>query len=56
MLAQGDQDSSEIRKLLAQTQKQLFEAEERINKLMGEVNDGKELAKKLEGEIANLKS
>ena len=40
LLAQGDQDSTEIRKLLAATQKQLFEAEERINKLMSEVNDG----------------
>jgi exonuclease VII small subunit len=47
MLAQGDQDSSEIRKLLATTQKQLFEAEERINKLMGEINDQKDTIKKL---------
>lgn len=51
MLAQGDQDSSEIRKLLTQTQKQLFEAEERINKLMGEVNEGNLKAKQLQEEI-----
>jgi len=44
MLAAGDQDGSELRKLLAETQKQLFEAGERINKLITDVNSGKELA------------
>jgi predicted nucleic acid-binding Zn-ribbon protein len=33
----------------------LFEAEERINKLMGEVNEGNSLAKKLQEEIQALK-
>jgi peptidoglycan hydrolase CwlO-like protein len=36
---------------LKATQKQLFEAEERINKLMGEINEGQDKIKKLTDEV-----
>lgn len=45
MILKGGNESSELGKLLAATQKQLFEADERINKLMAEVNSGKDLAR-----------
>lgn len=45
LLMQGGHESSELGRLLASTQKQLFEAEERINKLMAEVNEGKDRIK-----------
>ncbi len=43
MILKGGHESSELGKLLTATQKQLFEADERINKLMAEVNAGKDL-------------
>lgn len=56
LISQSGNESSELGKLLAATQKQLFEAEERINKLMAEVNAGQDMIKKLESEIAQLKN
>jgi len=52
LISQSGNESSELGRLLAATQKQLFEAEERINKLMAEVNAGQDMIKKLESEIA----
>lgn len=45
---QGGHESSELGKLLTKTQQQLFAADERINKLMTEINEGKDLVKQLE--------
>lgn len=55
LIAQGGQESGELGKQLAASQKALAEAEEKIRKLQGELLVQQEARRMLEAEIASLK-